>query len=58
MIEEPLLTRARGLSDDAFVRTRGRKVFVTTVMGYRKSYRKDTKKSAGRFLGNHLLDYG
>lgn len=31
MIEEPLLTRARGLSDDAFVRTRGRKVFVTTV---------------------------
>lgn len=30
MIEEALLTRARGLDCDAFVRTRGRQVFVTT----------------------------
>lgn len=30
MIEEALLTRARGLDRDALVRTRGRQVFVTT----------------------------
>ncbi|WOT02742.1 hypothetical protein [Corynebacterium pyruviciproducens] len=30
MIEEALLTRARGLDPDALVRTRGRQVFVTT----------------------------
>lgn len=30
MIEEALLTRARGLDPEALVRTRGRQVFVTT----------------------------
>lgn len=30
MIEEALLTRARGLDPDALVRTRGRQVCVTT----------------------------
>lgn len=33
MIEEALLTRARGLDPEALVRTRGRQVFVTTPFG-------------------------